>query len=64
MSSAMTLIVEAYVKLKDRSALEQLQAHRRGMIERVKVRLSCRTKQPRSSTGRRAEVGASCCYSN
>jgi len=33
----MTQIVEAYVKLKDRPALEQLQAHRRKMIETLQA---------------------------
>jgi hypothetical protein len=36
-SSAMTQIVEGYVKLKDRPALEQLQAHRRKVIETLQA---------------------------
>jgi hypothetical protein len=33
MSSAMAQIVDGYVKLRDRSALEQLQLHRRKLVE-------------------------------
>ena len=37
MSSAMTKIVDGYVKLRDRQALEELQVHRRNLIEALQA---------------------------
>jgi hypothetical protein len=37
MSSAITLIVDGYVRLRDRNALEELQLHRRKLVETLQA---------------------------
>jgi len=36
MASAISQIVDGYVRLRDRGALEELQAHRRNLIEKLR----------------------------